>query len=162
MLDFLPCTAKEIGTVAGKITNLAGSILRLETRLQQTVTVEQHQPFSIRLIRLLLRDILHFPGIAQLNIEAVLLELEEQWYPVDASGLHRHGIDTASLQPIADFIQVTGKASEAAIVLAIPACGDAYLHLRICDVYACCVRVHNFQFNSFARVQFFSFLCHRK
>ena len=100
--------------------------------------------------------------IAQLNIEPLLLELEEQRYPVDAGGLHRNSINTACLQPFADLAQVTGKASEAAIVLAVPACGDADLHLRIRDVYACCVRVHDFQLNSFACVQFFRFLCHRK
>lgn len=127
-----------------KVAYLPGSVLGLETGFKHPVAVKYQKPFGIGLVRLLLRDVFHLAGVAQLDIETVLLKLEELGNPIDSCRLHRDGLNAASLQPAADLVQVARKAPEAAIVVAVSVGWDAYLHLAVRYVYACCVRVHDF------------------
>lgn len=144
MLNLLACRLENVATMPGKIAHLAGLVFRLIAGFENTIGMKQHEPFVIGLIGLFLGDILHFVSVDEDDINAGILQLEEKMYPVDACRLHRSSVNATIDKPFADLIEVTGKAAESAVVVPIPVDGNTYLHLGIGNVYACCVRIHDF------------------
>ena len=63
---------------------------------------------------------------------------------LDTCRLHCCSVYATILQPPAYLIKVASEAAEATVVVPISIGGNTYLHLGIGDVYACCVRIHNF------------------
>ena len=52
------------------------------------------------------------PGVDQMHFKPGCVEHFEQGYPVHASGLHRHGLDTALAQPLHQALKIGGEGWE--------------------------------------------------
>ena len=106
----LPCHAAQGAEVA----------LRAERARQQAEAHQLLQPLAVLHVRLAPGDVLHMPGVDQVDREAPRLEKLEQGYPVDAGGLHRHRVHPAFGEPAGQPFEVHGEARELAHRLAVP------------------------------------------
>ncbi len=80
--------------------------------LQQAHRMQVLQPLAIGYVGFSAGHVLYMMCIDQTHLEAALFQDLEKRYPEHSRGLHRHGFDPATLQPVCQPMQVLGKSLE--------------------------------------------------
>src|SRR5437773_8474413 len=90
-------------------THSADVLFWPKRRFQQPNRMQILEPLTIQHIGLAARDVTHMLGIDQTNLKPTGLQNLKQGYPIDACRFHRHGIDTALLEPVDEAMKVFRK-----------------------------------------------------
>jgi hypothetical protein len=77
------------------------------------------------------------PGIDQADLESACFKNLKERNPVDASGFHRNGLDTALLQPVRQAVQIFSEGGVGTNRLRIAVRGNSNENLSGSNIHAC-------------------------
>jgi hypothetical protein len=165
MLDVRGAVADQHASMADEGAEDADIIGGAEGALKQTVSVELLDPLAVENVGLATWDILDMAGVDQENLKTALVEDFVDRDPIDAGGLHGHGVDAAGLEPISQVMQGTGIGLEAPDGLCATAFGHSDIDLGRTDVETGSVEIdllEGFKLDDFPLFDFLAFSCHCK
>ena len=165
MLDVRGTVADQHIPMADESAEGADIIGGAEGALKQAVGVELLDPLAVEDIGLATGNILDVTGVDQEYLKAALVEDFVDGNPIDASGLHSHGVDAAGLEPISQGMQGTGVGLEAPDGLCATAFGHSDIDFGRTDVETGGVEIdllEGFELDDFLLLGFLAFSCHCK
>ena len=87
-------------------------------------------PLAVDDVGLAPRDVLHMTGVHENNLQATCLEDVVDRDPINTRSLHRHGFDSAGLEPVGQAVQIRGLRLESAYRFRIPIGGNGHVVVR--------------------------------
>jgi len=126
--------AGEVGPMAQEGAHGTDLFGRPKAGAQQADRVQILDPLAVADVGLAAGEIFTVPGIDQTDFQTGGFENLKDRNPINAGGLHGHGLHAALEQPIAQGEQVIGEGGEGADRVGIGVAGDGHLHLRGTDV----------------------------
>jgi len=112
-----------------------------ERGVQQSERVELLYPLAVQYVGLAPGSILDMSCVDQIDLETAGLKDLVKRDPVDSGGFHGYGIDSASLQPIGQVVQIAGERFELSHWLRIAIRWHGYVMFLAADVNAGSIEV---------------------
>jgi hypothetical protein len=116
--------------------------------------MQKLQPLAFVPVRAPPRHVFHAAGIDQTGFHPVLFHYVVERNPVHPCGLHRHGGDPTTDQPLRHLFQVFGEGREYPHRMLVPVRWHGYKDFPRTDINTCCVR---FQYRSIFQAHPFPF-----
>jgi len=114
---------------------------RDKARLQQTVRVERRPPLAILHVGLASRQVAGLFAIDHAHFQTRRLQHSIKRQPIDTGGFHRHRLDFALQQPVAQAVQLGGHGAEDLR----RSTGDGHMHMFAADIDEGSQRIQNGQ-----------------
>ena len=140
-----PSTLDQVVPLADVRAKHTDAILRSKRSSKKTIGVKLLEPLTIQNIGLSSGSTFELPGLDQPYFKSGQLQELEQWNPVNPSGLHRHGADSAISEPFGNCMQIGSERAEAADTRFITSFRNGDVVLRRADIDAGGILVNRFE-----------------
>src|SRR5271156_884852 len=117
------------------------------------------QPLTVLYVRFASWEVLGLTSIYDADLKPSALQNLVEGYPVNASGLHRNGLDPAPLQPIRKSMQIRRETTKHPYRLCIASRRHSYPVLCVANIDACSIVIDLRK--SIQRLAPTSSFCHR-
>jgi hypothetical protein len=151
--------------MAGEGTEGADTIGGAEGALKKAVRVELLDPLAVEDVGLATWDILDVSGVDEDDFKAAFIEDFKDGDPVDAGGLHGHGVDATGQEPIGQSMQGTGISLEGPDGLGATVFRHSGIDFGRADVETGSIEIdllEGFKVDDFLLLGFLGFSCHWK
>jgi len=136
-----------------------------EGALEEAVSVELLDPLAVEDISLAAGDVLDVSGVDEEDLKTAFIEDFKDGDPVDAGGLHGHGVDATGQEPIGQSMQGTGIGLEGPDGLGTTVFRHSGIDFRGADVETGGVEIdllEGFEVDDFLLLGFLVLSCHCK